>query len=100
MDMTTSHQLRTDLEGYDKWKFVTPRHPEVKIGDKNKNKMEKVFECTIEQTLISKNSYVALKNQKIQLKRFAKEDNENYSVPKIINQQLSSEKIRKLQIQE
>jgi hypothetical protein len=50
--------------------------------------------------VISKKPYVALKNQKTQMKRFAKEDNENYSIPKLINQQISSEKIRKLQIQE
>jgi len=35
MDMTISHQVRTDLEGYDKWKLVTPRRPKVKIGDEN-----------------------------------------------------------------
>ena len=94
MDMTISHQSRTDLEGYDKWKLVTVTSLKVKIGHENKKKMEKVSECTFEQMLISKNPYVALKNQKTQLKQFAKEDNENYSIPKIINQQLSSEKIR------
>lgn len=87
MDTTVSHQVRTDLEGYDKWKLVTPRRLKVKIGDKKK-------------TLISKKPYVALKNQKTQMKRFAKEDNENYTIPKLINKQISSEKIRKLQIQE
>lgn len=96
MDMTIPHQLRTDLEGYDKWKLVTPTRPKVKIGHENKKKLEKVSECTIKQTLISKNPYVALKNQNTQLKRFAKVDNENYSISKIINQQISSEKIRKL----
>ena len=33
MDTTVSHQVRTDLEGYDKWKLVTPRRLKVKIGD-------------------------------------------------------------------
>jgi hypothetical protein len=66
----------------------------------NIKNMEKVSECTIEQMLISKNIYVALKNQMTQLKQFAKKYNESCSIPKIINQQISSEKIRKLQIQE
>jgi len=57
MDTTISQQLRTDLEEYDEWILVMPRHPEVKIGDENKN-MEKVSECTIEQTPILKNPSV------------------------------------------
>jgi hypothetical protein len=61
-------------------------------------KIEKVS-GTIEQMLISKNQYVAFENQTNELKRFAKENNENYSIPKIINQKIPSEKIRKLQIQ-
>jgi hypothetical protein len=121
-----------------------PGHPKVKIGDKNKN-MEKVSECTVKQTPISKNPYVAfevdsdiirndvktntvsetkisdidsnqednkhnpvryctstkepaeepqkkivtqrnLQNQKkTQMKQFAKEGNETYSIPTIIN---------------
>ena len=39
--------------------MVTPRRPNVKIGDKNK-KVLIVTECTIEQTVISKNPYVTL----------------------------------------
>jgi len=144
MDVTISQQLRTGLEEYDKWILVMPRCPKVKIGDKNKN-MEKVSECTIEQTPISKNPYVALEvdtdiirndvktstvsktkisdidsnqkdnkhnpvryctstkesaeepqkkivtqhnvqnQKKTQLKQLAKEDNETYSIPMIIN---------------
>jgi len=144
MDATISQQLRTDLEEYDKWILVMPRHPKVKIGDKNKN-TEKVSECTIGHTPILKNPYVAcevdsdiirndmktntgpetkigsidsnhkdskhkpvkyctstkdpveepqkkivtqhnLQNKKkTQLKQFAKEDNETYSIPMIIN---------------
>jgi hypothetical protein len=38
MDTTISHQVRTDLEGCDKWKLVTPKRPKVKIGDENKKK--------------------------------------------------------------
>jgi hypothetical protein len=60
MDMTISQQLRTDLEECDKWILVMPRRPKVKIGDKNKN-MEKVSECTIKHTPISKNPYLALR---------------------------------------
>jgi len=37
MDTVISQQVRCDLEEYDKWKLVTPKHPKVKIGDKNKN---------------------------------------------------------------
>jgi len=62
-------------------------------------KMEKASECKFEQMLISKNPHVALENQMTELKRFAKEDNQNYSIPKIINQKIPSENIRKLQIQ-
>jgi hypothetical protein len=36
MDTAISQQGRTDLEEYDKWKLVTPRCPNVKIGDKKK----------------------------------------------------------------
>ena len=39
--------------------MVTPRRPNVKIGDKNE-KVLRVTECTIEQTVISKNPYVSL----------------------------------------
>jgi hypothetical protein len=60
LDMTISQQLRTDLEEYDKWILVMPRCPKVNIGDKNKD-MEKVSECTIEQTPILKKPYIALK---------------------------------------
>jgi hypothetical protein len=38
MDTNVSHQARTDLEGYDKWKLVTPRHLKVKIGDEKKKR--------------------------------------------------------------
>jgi hypothetical protein len=38
MNATISHWVRTDLEGHDKWKLVTPRRPKVKIGDENKKK--------------------------------------------------------------
>jgi hypothetical protein len=64
MDRTISHPVRNDLEGYDKWKLVTPRRPKVKIGDgkKERKKKEKVSECAIQQTLILKNPYVAPKN--------------------------------------
>ena len=54
MDTTVSQQVRTDLEEYDKWKLVMPRHPKDKKGDKYKE-MEKVTECTIEQRLVSRN---------------------------------------------
>jgi len=49
MDMAVSQQERCDLEEYDKWKLVMPRHPEVKLGDKNKKKkIKKVSQHTIE----------------------------------------------------
>ena len=38
MHTAISQQATTDLEEYDKWKLVTPRCPEVKIGDKKKKR--------------------------------------------------------------
>jgi murein L,D-transpeptidase YcbB/YkuD len=64
VDTTVSQQVHNDLEKYDKWKLVMPRHPKVKIGDKY-TEMEKVTECTIEQRLISKNPYIVLEEDDI-----------------------------------
>jgi len=41
MDTAISQQIRTDLEECDKWKLVTPRCPEVKIGDKYRKECNK-----------------------------------------------------------
>ena len=64
VDTSVSQQVHTDLEEYDKWKLVMPRHPKIKTRDKY-NEIKKVTECTIEQRLISKNPYTALEEDDI-----------------------------------
>ena len=40
MKIVWIREVQTDLEEYGKWNLVSPRRPNVKIGDKNKKSVQ------------------------------------------------------------